>query len=96
MSDYWFARRVPVGHRRNTLAPVSGEGWMVVLVFVAAMAVGGIAFIALALSGLFLPGLGIFVLLATLGGAAFIIFAVRKGDRNRTVSEYRSLTGGRT
>ncbi len=28
MSRYWFARRFPVGHPRNAMAPVSTEGFV--------------------------------------------------------------------
>ncbi|HET7715436.1 MAG TPA: hypothetical protein VFK86_07390 [Bauldia sp.] len=94
MSDHRFARRFPLGHPRNAMAPVSREGWMVVFSFVAAMAAGGIAFIALAVSGSFLPGLGIFILLAALAGAGSIILARRKGDTSRTLADYRNVIPG--
>ena len=96
MSDYWFARRFPLGHPRNAMAPVSREGWIVVVLFIAAMAVGGIAFIALALAGAFILGLVVFVLLAAAGGGLFILLAGMKGDSGRTVDDYRSPTGERT
>jgi hypothetical protein len=76
------------------MVPVSREGWLVVFGFVAAMAVGGATFIALALAGSFVPGIGIFVLLAAAGGGTFILLAMRKGDRTRTVEDYRKARLG--
>jgi hypothetical protein len=93
MSDFWFARRFPLGHPRTAMAPVSREGWIVVVAFIVAMALGGIIFILLALAGAFVLGLVVFVLLAAAGGGLFILLASAKGDASRTVHDYRSPTG---
>lgn len=87
--DYWFARRFPVGHPRNAMAPVSWKGWAVALVFVVAMTIGGLAFALLAVDGRVIAGATIFALSAILGGGWFIAMTVSKGDRTRTVEDYR-------
>ena len=42
MTEYWFARRFPVGNPRNAMAPVSEQGWNVVRRFIAWMVGGAI------------------------------------------------------
>lgn len=96
MSEYWFARRFPVGHSRNAMSPVSREGWLVVLAFLASMAVGGTAFAALAVAGSVVLGAVLFAVVAALAALMFITAAVAKGDRNHTVAEYRSGRVGRS
>ena len=98
MSDFWFARRFPVGHSRNAMAPVSREGWLVVASFIASMLLGGVAFVALAVSGDVIIGAAVFAAVAIFGGGAFVTAAMAKGDRNHTVADYRSgrAGGGRT
>ena len=90
MSDYWFARRFPVGHSRNAMSPVSREGWLVVASFIASMVLGGIAFAALAVDGDVVIGAVVFAAVSILGAGAFIAAAVAKGDRNHTVADYRA------
>ncbi len=87
---YWFARRFPVGHPRNAMAPVSQEGWWVVWVFVAAMAVGALGLIFLGLNGQIVSGIAMFVVMALLGGGMFIGMAQTRGDKGRTVEDYRA------
>lgn len=89
MTGQWFARRFPVGHPRNAMSPVRREGYLVVALFLTAMALGAAAFAALALLGLFFAGIVIFAALAALGAGAFIWLAHVKGDRARTVADYR-------
>lgn len=96
MSEYWFARRFPVGHSRNAMSPVSREGWLVVLAFLASMAVGGTAFAALAATGSVVLGAVLFAVVAALAGSMFITAAIAKGDRNHTVAEYRGGRVGRS
>jgi hypothetical protein len=88
---YWFARRFPVGHPRNAMAPVSREGRLVALGFLLGMMVGGVGFVGLAISGLPIPGVLFFVVLAALSGWAFIKAAVSRGDHQRTVDDYRRM-----
>ncbi|OEO32464.1 hypothetical protein VW23_011645 [Devosia insulae DS-56] len=90
MAKYWFARRFPVGHPRNAMGPVSREGWLVAWAFVASMAIGGLGFLGLALTGSPLLGIAIFVVLAASGMGLFISLAGRRGDTQHTVEDYRS------
>ena len=53
MTEYWFARRFPVGHPRSSMSPINDKGWAVVRAFVWWMAGGALGAIALALLGLF-------------------------------------------
>lgn len=94
MNEYWFARRYPVGHARSAMAPVSREGWLIVAAFVVSMAVGGVAFLALALTGSVIMGAVIFVVVAGLAGSMFVTAASMKGDRDHTVDDYRSGRAG--
>jgi fatty acid desaturase len=96
MSEYWFARRFPVGHSRNAMMPVAREGWLVVLAFVASLAVGATAFIALAVTGSVVVGAVLFAVVAGLAGSMLITVAVAKGDRNHTVADYRAGRVGRS
>lgn len=92
MAKYWFARRFPVAEvQNNRMAPVSSEGWAVVALFVGCMIAGAV--------GLFLfsfayrqPFIGIvtFVVFAIAGATAFISLAYIKGDKLRTVDEYKA------
>ena len=90
MSEYWFARRFPVGHSRSAMSPVSREGWLVVLAFVASMLVGGAAFTALAITGDVVIGAVLFAVVAATAGSMLIAVSLRKGDRNHTVADYRA------
>jgi hypothetical protein len=94
VSEFWFARRFPVGHPRNALAPVSREGWLVAIGFVAAMALGALALLLLAWAGRPWAGVIVFVVMAFAAGAAFIGIAQRKGDGRRTVEDYRQARTG--
>lgn len=90
MSEYWFARRYPVGHPRSAMAPVSREGWLVAASFAASMILGVVAFAALAIGGDIIIGAVVFVAVAIFGGGAFVTAAMAKGDRQHTVADYRS------
>jgi len=94
MGDFWFARRFPVGHPRNAMAPVSREGWLVVCGFVAAMLIGGAAFVALSVGGMPVLGIVTFVAVAAIAGGTFIALSVRRGDHQRTVADYRRTRAG--
>lgn len=89
MTEYWFARRFPLGHPRSTFAPVHWKGWAVSAAFVAALAIGAIAFAWLGASGHFVQGVIVFVIAAVVGGGWFILVASVKGDKTRTVADYR-------
>lgn len=94
MSDFWFARRYPVGDRRNALAPVTTEGRRVVLAFVAAVIVGAIVFAVMAISGDVMLGAATFAVIAGLAGGGFILVANQKLDRNHTVDDYKTGRAG--
>jgi hypothetical protein len=89
MSEYWFARRFPVGNPRNAMAPVHPKGWAVVAVFLVAMLLGGLAFLLMAGAGQFAQGVVALAIAAALGGGWFLVVAHAKGDRTRTVADYR-------
>ena len=94
-NKYWFARRFPVGHRRNSMSPVTPEGFRVAWTFVAWM-VGGalLAAILLALGLTVVPWLWIaapivFIACAAHGGWSFISAAQGRGDHQHTVEDYK-------
>src|SRR5690606_12679479 len=89
MSEYWFARRYPLGNPRNAMAPVHWKGWVMSAVFVAALAAGGVTFAWLGASGRMAAGIGVFVLVAFVATAWFIMLVRANGDRVRTVEDYR-------
>jgi hypothetical protein len=88
-TEYWFARRFPVSDRRNAFAPVHWKGWVASAAFVAALAIGGAAFAWMASRGYLIQGAIAFVAAAFLAGGWFIVVASAKGDRTRTVQDYR-------
>lgn len=101
MSEFWFARRFPVGHPRNAMAPVSPEGWSVVWVFVASMIIGAVL-------ALFLIGLGaylakplafimapvVFIGLTVYSAMHLIRTSSNRGDHTRTVEDYKRMAQG--
>jgi uncharacterized membrane protein len=87
-NQYWFARRFPVGHKSNALAPVTKEGRMVGLLFTALMIVGAAIGAALAAAGDIVLGVCIFAVLGGIGGGMFLIVAQQKTDREHTVDDY--------
>lgn len=89
MTEYWFARRFPLGHGRAGMTPISWKGWLVVATFFAVLAIAiGVA-IFMNATGRTIEGVEIF------GIAMFVDFlwygttTRRRGDRIRTVSDYR-------
>ncbi len=87
-NPYWFARRFPVGHKSNALAPVTKEGRMVGLLFTGLMIVGAAIGAALAAAGDIILGVCIFAVLGGVGGGMFLIVAQQKTDRDHTVADY--------
>jgi hypothetical protein len=95
-NNYWFARRFPVGHPRNAMAPINEKGWNAVWKFVIWM-VGGalVAGLILAANALWLPGMWIgapfiFAACAAVGGWSLILAAQQHGDHNHTVEDYKA------
>jgi membrane protein implicated in regulation of membrane protease activity len=72
------------------MAPVSREGWWVVWVFVAAVVVGALGLLFLGMNGQIVSGTAMFVILALLGGGMFIGMAQTRGDKDRTVEDYKA------
>lgn len=93
---YWFARRFPVGHPRNAMAPVTPEGFAVVRTFITWMIGGLVAAVVLGLLGSFVGwwlwvlAPIVFVASAACGGWYFISQAQGRGDHNHTVDDYKS------
>lgn len=88
MSEFWFARRFPVGNKSNALAPISREGKLVGFAFGAAMLVGAAIGAAVALGGDIILGVCIFAVIGGTGGGAFLAIAQTKTDREHTVADY--------
>jgi hypothetical protein len=95
MTDYWFARRFPIGQGRNSLSPINDKGWAVVRTYLALMVSGGIAAILIVVIGLlwvpFLWVLAPFAFMAGTGygGYYFITQAQRHGDTQHSIADYR-------
>jgi len=89
MTEYWFARRFPVGSPRNAMSPVHWKGYAVVAVYVTTLILGGVAFAWLGASGELILGAMIFTAAAVLGAGLFISLSAAKGDKTRTAAEYR-------
>lgn len=87
--EYWFARRFPVGSPRAGLSPVHWKGYAVVAIYVTVLAIGGVAFAWLGASDRMPEGIAMFILAAFLGTMFYITVARQKGDRIRTVADYR-------
>ena len=99
-NQYWFARRFPVGHPSSTMSPVTREGWRVVWTFVSWMTGGAIAAVILVLVGLYLNQWWLYVAAAVVyvassayGGWYFVTTAMKRGDRTKTVDDYRAGRG---
>lgn len=90
MTEYWFARRFPVGSPRNAMAPVHWKGYAIVALYVTLLVLGGVTFAWLGASGKLVAGAAVFVIAATMGAGLFIGLSNAKGDKARTVADYRS------
>jgi hypothetical protein len=94
--EYWFARRFPVGHPRNSMSPINEKGWNVVRQFIGWMVGGAVAALIIVLIGLFvLPYVWIgapfiFVACAMFGAWSFILASQQHGDNNHTVDDYKA------
>jgi len=89
MTQFWFARRFPPGNPRNAFAPVTWQGYAATAVFVVVLAIGGLAFAWMGASGNLMQGAIVFAIASLVGGGWFITIANAKGDRTRTVADYR-------
>ena len=89
VTEYWFARRFPVSSPRNAMAPVHWKGYAIVAVYVTLLVFGGLSFAWLGASGQLILGAAIFAAAAVAGASLFIGLSSVKGDKTRTVAEYR-------
>lgn len=89
VTEYWFARRFPVGNPRNAMAPVHWKGYAIVATYVTLLVLGGLAFAWLSAGGRAILGAAIFAAAAVIGASLFISLSSAKGDKTRTVAEYR-------
>jgi hypothetical protein len=89
VKEIWFARRFPIGHPRNALAPVSREGWMVAWAFVGGMVLAAVVFVYLTYREQFVTGLILFILISMASGIAFVAIAAKKSDLTRTLDDYK-------
>lgn len=88
-TEYWFARRFPAGDRRNAFAPVTWKGYAATAIYVAVLLIGGAGFAWISASGYLIQGLLVFSVAAMVGSVWFISVANAKGDKTRTVADYR-------
>src|SRR5262245_40817645 len=88
-TEYWFARRFPVGNPRKAVAPVHWKGWALSCVYVLMLLAGGFAFAWLGAGGRMLEGVIVFGLAAAIGAGGFVAIAEAKSDKGRTVQDYR-------
>lgn len=88
-TEYWFARRFPVSDRRNAFAPVHWKGYAASGVFVVALLMGGFAFAWMGASGDLVWGSIVFAISAIVAAGWFITVANAKGDKTRTVADYK-------
>lgn len=95
--EYWFARRFPVGHPRNAMAPVNERGHAAVRTFVSTMTSGAILALVLSFCAfwlsqpvLYVVGGVAFVAAAVYAGWRFISVAASRGDHNHTVDDYKA------
>lgn len=87
--EYWYARRFPVGHWRNAMAPISPKAKRVLHVFLAGVALGLLVFFVAGLLGSWQLGFVGFVLLAGGTGWYYLTEPARRFDRFHTVDDYR-------
>ena len=88
----WFARRFPVGHARSAMGPVHWKGWLVMAAYVAATLAGALAFLAMAVAGLFVTGVILFAVMAFGALLALLIIVSLKGDDSKTIEDYANET----
>lgn len=87
--EYWFARRFPVGDRRSAYAPVHWKGWLATSIYLAVLLIGGGAFVWMGATGAPIQGAVAFAVAALVGAGWFITVANAKGDKTRTVADYK-------
>jgi len=86
--EYWYARRFPLGHWRNAMAPVSPKARRVVWVFVGGMTAAMLAFFIAGLAGYWQIGVVIFAVIVAYTGWYFVMVPIKRFDRYHTVEDY--------
>jgi len=93
--EYWFARRFPLGSPRAGMSPIHWKGYAVVAgyLFVLLLGAGAFAWFAIHERNM-AEGLAFFVGAASLSSIVYISVARHKGDRIRTVADYKKDRAG--
>jgi hypothetical protein len=90
--EAWFARAFPVGHPRSAMGPVHWKGWLAILAYVGATLAGALAFLVMAVAGLFVTGVILFAVTAFGALLALLIIVSLKGDDGKTIEDYANET----
>jgi membrane protein YdbS with pleckstrin-like domain len=88
-TEYWFARRFPIGHARRGMAPVHWKGWLASVAFVVGLFAAAAAGYWLYSIGEVTRGVVAFSAGAFLVAIWFIGISHKKGDHVHTVADYR-------
>lgn len=89
MTEYWFARRFPMGDPRQAMAPVHWKGVVVGVGFVVAMLAGAAAWAWLVQTDRPVEGFELFLVIVFFDVIWFITTSRARLDRTKTVAEYR-------
>jgi hypothetical protein len=89
VTEYWFARRFPMGDRRQAMAPVHWKGFVVTGGFVAAMLFGAAVWAWLAQTNRPVEGLQLFLVIVFADIIWFLTTARSRLDRTKTVTDYK-------
>lgn len=94
MTEYWFARRFPLGSVRAGMSPISWKGYAVVAAYVTGLIIGGVGFAWFGAKGNMPEGIGCFVLAAFISTIFYMTVTRQRGDRIRTVADYKKERAG--
>jgi len=89
VTEYWFARRYPMGDHRQAMAPVHWKGVAVAAGFVAAMLFGAAAWAWMVRTQRPVEGLQLFLVVTFADVIWFLTTARARLDRTKTVAEYK-------
>ena len=89
MTEYWYARRFPVGHWRNAMGPISPKAKRVTWALLGGFGFGLSGFFILGLAGNWQLGVLIFAVIAGAGSWYYFFEPIRRFDRFHTVEDYR-------
>ncbi|MCV3209853.1 hypothetical protein OHD62_18595 [Mesorhizobium sp. YC-39] len=95
-SKYWFARHIRrnyMGHDRyrKGAMPISWEGNAVIAGFIAALVIGGLIMLLMAVyTTLFPLGIALFVVLAVAGAGTFIWAVATRSDPDKSIADYKA------